>query len=76
MAINVYVDDLHIMSHTFTKHIGDKILLKDQNKKTTLAQNWIGPYEIISIHDNENITIKKGRKNYRTHINNVKKFSD
>lgn len=59
-----------------TLHIGDKILLKDQNKKNTLAQNWIGPYEVIIVHNNENITIKKGRKDYRTHINNVKKFSD
>ncbi|KAL4153886.1 hypothetical protein QTP88_001719 [Uroleucon formosanum] len=51
-----YYDKTH---NPITLHIGDKILLKDQNKKNTLAQNWTGPYEVIILHDNENITIKK-----------------
>lgn len=55
-------------------HVGDKVLLKEQNKKNTLCSNWSGPYEVIMIHDNENITIKKGRKDYRIHINNTKKY--
>ncbi|KAL4091486.1 hypothetical protein QTP88_026173 [Uroleucon formosanum] len=45
-----------------TLHMEDKILLKDQNKKNTLAQNWTGPYEIVIINDNENITIKRDGK--------------
>ncbi len=55
-------------------HVGDKVLLKEQNKKNALCSNWSGPYEVIMIHDNENITIKKGRKDYRIHINNTKKY--
>ncbi|KAL4100899.1 hypothetical protein QTP88_020924 [Uroleucon formosanum] len=35
-----YYDKTH---NPITLHIGDKILLKDQNKKNTLAQNWTGP---------------------------------
>jgi len=55
-------------------HVGDKVLLKEQNKKNTLCSNWTGPYEITMIHDNENITIKKGRRDYRIHVNNTKKY--
>jgi len=55
-------------------HAGDKVLMKNQNKKNTLGQNWLGPYEITMTHDNENITIKKGRKDYRIHENMVKKY--
>jgi len=48
--------------------------MKNQNKKNTLGQNWLGPYEITMTHDNENITIKRGRKDYRIHKNMVKKY--
>jgi len=57
-------------------HVGDKVLIKQQHKKNTLDLNWSGPYDVIMVHDNENITIKKGRRDYRIHINNVKKFNE
>ena len=52
-------------------HVGDKVLLKEHNKKNALCLNWTGPYEIIMIHDNENITIL--RRGGRTN-NNAKKY--
>ena len=55
-------------------HVGDKVLIKEHNKKNTLSRNWSGPYEVTQVHSNENITINKGRKGYRIHKNNVKKF--
>lgn len=55
-------------------HVGDKVLLKEHNKKNALQFNWSGLFEILMVHDNENIMIKKGRKDYLTHINNVKKY--
>ena len=61
-------------SNPLELHVGDKVLMKEQNKKNTLYLNWTGPYEILLIHDNETITIKRGRRDYRIHINNVKKF--
>lgn len=61
-------------ANTLELHVGDKVLLKEQNKKNALCFIWSGPYEVIMIHDNENITIKKGRKDYRIHINNTKKY--
>lgn len=57
-----------------TLHVGDKVLVKEQHKKNTLSLNWSGPYEVIMVHDNENVTIKKGRRDYRIHVNNIKKF--
>jgi len=57
-------------------HVGDKVLIKEQHKKNTLCLNWSGPYEVIMVHDNENVTIKKGRRDYRIHINNIKPFNE
>lgn len=43
-------------------HVGDKVLIKEHNKKNALSLNWQGPFEILLVHDNENITIQKGRR--------------
>jgi len=37
-----------------------KNLIMKQHKNNTLGLNWSGPYEVIMVHNNENITIKKG----------------
>jgi len=55
-------------------HVGDKVLIKEQNKRNTLSRNWTGPFEVTHVHGNENLTIKKGRKDYRIHKNNTKKY--
>lgn len=62
--------------NTIDLHVGDKVLIKEQNKKNTLSLNWQGPYEIVLVHDNENITIQKGRHEYRIHKNNVKRYHE
>ncbi|KAL4148862.1 hypothetical protein QTP88_003007 [Uroleucon formosanum] len=28
-------------------HVGDKVLLKEENKKNALSQNWTGPYKVM-----------------------------
>jgi len=55
--------------NTINLHLGDKVLIKEHNKNNTLSMNWQGPFEIIMVHDNENITIQKGRHEYRIHKN-------
>jgi hypothetical protein len=60
--------------HEIKINVGNKVLIKEHNKRNTLSRNWTGPYEVLEIHDNENITVNKGRKGYRIHINNVKLF--
>ncbi|CAH1720138.1 unnamed protein product [Aphis gossypii] len=57
-------------------HVGDKVLIREHNKKNVLSFNWQGPYEVLLVHDNENITIQKGRREYRIHKNNVKRYYD
>lgn len=39
--------------------MGERVLTKEQNKKNALESNWQGPFEVIPVHGNENITIKK-----------------
>jgi hypothetical protein len=53
-------------------NVGDKVLLKDHNQKGKLNPKWKGPYTVTDIHDNENISILRGRKEVRIHKN---KFS-
>jgi len=60
--------------HALKKKKGDKVLIKEYNKRNTLSRNWTGSYEVLEVRDNENITVNKGRKGYRIHINNVKLF--
>lgn len=43
-------------------HVGDQVLLKEQNKRNTLSKNWVEPFKVIYVHDNENVTVKKRRK--------------
>lgn len=57
-------------------HVGNKVLIKEQNKKNSLCKNWTGLFEVTHVHANENITIKKCRIDYRIHKNNVKLYND
>lgn len=57
---------------------GDQVLLRDktlrQGRTKKLTANWIGPYTVLQKHDNENYTIKKGRRTLRIHTNRLKHF--
>jgi len=52
------------------------LLIREHNKKNVLSLNWQRPYDVLLVHDNENITIQKGRREYRIHKNNVKRYYD
>jgi hypothetical protein len=58
-------------------NVGDKVLLYDETvrrgRSKKLSNQWIGPYEIISI-DRVNATIKKGRRVQKVHVNRLKPF--
>lgn len=51
----------------------DKVLLYDETvrrgRSKKLNMTWIGPYEVMEKHANENYTIKKGCGTLRTHAN-------
>lgn len=51
------------------------VLVKNKHRITKLSKPWIGPYKVIKIHANSNVTIKKGIKEQRVHLNLLKKFT-
>lgn len=55
-------------------HVGDQVLLKDKSRKGKLSAKWIGPFQVLELNSNENITIRKGRKSVKVHKNLVKPF--
>jgi hypothetical protein len=55
--------------------VGDKVLIKNHVlRKGKLSPKWLGPYEILSLEENENVLIKRGRKEIRLHKNELKLF--
>ncbi|KAF0707353.1 Uncharacterized protein FWK35_00032975 [Aphis craccivora] len=44
------------------------------DKSLNKIELHVGPYDVLLVHDNENITIQKGRSEYRIHKNNVKRI--
>lgn len=57
-------------------HIGDKVLLQDRSRKDKLCAKWTGPHEVLEINSNENVTIQKGRRKVKVHINLLKLFHE
>lgn len=55
-----------------TINIGDSVFIKNQQRKGKLDPKWVGPYEVIGLHENENVTILKGRKEIKLHKNETK----
>ena len=57
--------------------VGDNVLLYDETvrrgRSRKLSSQWIGPYEVVAI-DRVNVTIKKGKKVQKVHVNRVKPF--
>ena len=53
-------------------NVGDKVLAKNHARKCKLSPIWLGSYNVISLQDNENVLIKKGRKEVRLHKNELK----
>jgi len=54
--------------------VGDKVFIKNHVRKGKLSPKWLGPYEVISLQDNENVLIKRGRKEVRLHKNELKMY--
>jgi len=47
--------------------------MKKQNK---LDPNWLGPYEIVEIHEPVNVSIIKNNKIVRVHMNHLQLFNE
>jgi len=59
-----------------TVHVGDRVLLKNSARKGKLSPKWLGPYEVIEIRANENVTLQKDRKRVTVHKNLIRVFAD
>lgn len=66
--------DLKAKEKQFT--LGDKVLLHQplarRGRSKKLLKPWVGPYTVISIDNDVNLTIKKGKNVQKVHINRVK----
>ena len=59
-----------------TVHVGDRVLLKNNARKGKLSPKWLGPYEVIELRANENVTLQKDRKRVTVHKNLIRTFAD
>jgi len=59
-----------------TFHVGDKVLIQDKARKGKLSEKWLGPYMILELNENENVTIEKGRRKVKIHKNLLKLFNE
>jgi len=59
-----------------TVHEGDRVLLKNSARKGKLSPKWLGPYEVIELRANENVTLQKERKRVTVHKNLIRVFAD
>lgn len=53
-------------------NVGDKVWIKNHNQKGKLGSKWLGPFPVTSLHENENISIQRGRREVRLHKNEIK----
>uniref|UniRef100_A0A2S2QRJ0 RNA-directed DNA polymerase n=1 Tax=Sipha flava TaxID=143950 RepID=A0A2S2QRJ0_9HEMI len=59
-----------------TIHIGDKVLLQNRTRQGKLSSKWLGPYPVIGLNANENVTILKGKRKAKVHTNLLKLFGE
>ncbi|KAL4154132.1 hypothetical protein QTP88_001965 [Uroleucon formosanum] len=55
-------------AHSVDIHVGDRILLQDKARKGKLSAKWLGPYEVLELNCNDNVTILRGKKKAKTNI--------
>ena len=57
--------------------VGQKILLRDETvrrgRSRKLSPQYVGPYEVVAV-EGVNVTIKKGRRTQKVHVNRVRAF--
>ena len=64
--------DMRAKPATFT--VGEKVLLRNQTRKTKFSEIWKGPYEVMEINSPENTTIRVKGRDKTWHNNHLRKF--
>lgn len=57
-------------------NVGDKILKIAKNRNSKLSNKYQGPFEVLKINNDVNITIKNGHREERIHKNLVKLYKE
>lgn len=52
--------------------VGDNVWIKNHQQKGKLGTKWLGPFKVTCLHENENISIQRGRKEVKIHKNEIK----
>jgi len=63
-------------ANPITIHVNDRVLIQDITRKGKLSPKWLGPYVVLEINENENVTIQKGKRKAKVHKNLVKVFNE
>lgn len=50
------------------------MFIKNHTRKGKFSLKWLGPYEVVSLQENENVLIKRGRREVRFHKNELKMY--
>lgn len=56
--------------------INDKVLIKNESRTSKLSPIWKGPYEIVEVYDDLNVSINERGKIKRVHVNRLKLFHE
>jgi len=62
-------------SNPITIHVNDRVFIQDKTRKGKLSPKWLGPYVVLEINENENVTIQRGKRKTKVHKNLVKIFN-
>lgn len=65
-----------ISKNQISVHVRDRVLLRDNARKGKLSPKWTGPYEVVEVKANENVTLQKGRRRTTVHKNQIRIFKD
>lgn len=63
-------------TNPITIHVNDRVLIQDKTRKGKLSPKWLGPYVVLEINENENVTIQRGKRKTKVHKNLVKIFNE
>lgn len=62
------------MVHPLEFHVGEQVLIRAPVRPNKLCDYWEGPYNIVNIHENHNVTILQKGKLKRVHMNRLKLY--
>ncbi|KAL4103589.1 hypothetical protein QTP88_018950 [Uroleucon formosanum] len=60
-------------AHSVDIHVGDRVLLQDKARKGKLSAKWLGPYEVLELNCNDDVTILRVKRGLFNAVGRVSK---